>query len=66
MLSSWFKCWRVAPLDTPPEHDRSSCYSVSAPTQRPTCINQRVYELISKATNPMNLSQMPASWAPFY
>ena len=56
----------MAPLDSAPEHDRTTCMSTSKPSSTPACVNQAVHELIKIASNPANLSMQDPMWAPFF
>ena len=56
----------IAPLDSAPEHDRTTCLSTSVPSSTPACINQAVHELIKIASNPANLCMQEPLWAPYF
>lgn len=58
---------RVAPLDKPPAHDRTSCFtSNSRVTKQPSGLNQQIHQLIKAASSPENLSQQDTMWAPYF
>ena len=54
----------IAPLDSAPKHDRSTCLSNSESSSG--CINQAVHELIKVASNPVYLSRQDVLWQPFF
>jgi hypothetical protein len=57
----------VAPLDKPPAHDRTSCFtSNGSATKLPSGLNQQIHHLIKVASSPENLSRQNTMWAPFF
>jgi len=57
----------IAPLDSAPDHDRTSCMSTNVPSSNGSnCINQAIHELIQIASNPINLSKQEPLWAPYF
>ena len=57
----------VAPLDKPPQNDRTTCgNSNNTGTKLPSGLNQHIHHLIRAASSPENLSMQSAMWEPYF